>query len=91
VASVSTVGHVDGPTMVSVGSIASYTGTITFSDGVDRPTAVKIWISSNQTVATIDSSGRLTARTAGTTTVSVSSPGIGNGGSTPGTLGVRVN
>ena len=88
---VSTVGRVDGPTMLSVGEIGSYTGTITFSDGVDRPSALKTWASSNQAVATIDGSGRLTARAVGTTVVSVSAPGSGGGTSTPGTLAVRVN
>jgi hypothetical protein len=91
VPTVNAVGRVEGPTMLSVGDVVVYTGTITFSDGVDRPGSAKTWASSNQAVATIDGSGRLTARSAGLTIVSVSAPGSGGGTSTPGTLSVQVH
>jgi Bacterial Ig-like domain (group 2) len=88
---VNATGRVEGPTSVSVGDVVQYAGTVAFSDGVERPNVPKTWASSNQAVATIDASGRLTARTVGTTVVSVVASAIGGGSSTPGTLAVRVN
>ena len=56
---------VDGPGSLQVGQTATYEAVVTLSDGSTTTATDAEWVSSNATVATVDSDGRVTGRQAG--------------------------
>ena len=56
---------VDGPGSLQVGQTATYEAVVTLSDGSTTTATDAEWVSSNATVATVDSNGRVTGRQAG--------------------------
>ena len=56
---------VEGPDSLQVGQTVTYEALVTFSDGSTTTATDVEWASSNTTVATVDSDGRVTGRRAG--------------------------